>query len=462
MTHSRPQIVGKAPTSVAAIDTDPMVAKVARRLVPFLVACYVAAYIDRVNIGFAALSMNEDLGFSPSVFGWGAGIFFLGYALFEVPSNLILHRVGARRWIARIMVSWGLVSGLMALTSDARSFYTLRFLLGLAEAGFAPGILLYLTYWFPEAYRARSLAAFLIGIPLSTVVGAPISGLLLGSMQGGAGLANWQWLFILEALPSVALGVVALFYLTDRPKDAAWLTVAERGALQAELDREEAQRGATREMTAWKTLHHPRVIVLGLAYFGIVTALYGLGFWLPQIIDAFGVGVVTTGFLTALPYIVGVAAMVVWSKRADRTGTHARHTIAACGVAAGGLAAAAVLQAPTTLMLAFTVACAGTMAIFPVFWALPTTFLSRSAAAAGIALVNSIGNLAGFAGPFLVGWIKETSGDYSWALLALALGPVLSAVLIYCWRSPHELSLGYPEPDCSPPRSARKLPTVSD
>jgi MFS family permease len=337
--------------------------------------------------------MNADLGFSPAVFGWGAGIFFLGYALFEVPSNLILHRVGARRWIARIMVSWGIVSGLMALTFDSTSFYTLRFLLGLAEAGFAPGILLYLTYWMPQAYRARSLAAFLVGIPLATVIGAPLSGLLLQSMQGVAGLANWQWLFILEALPSIGLGIVALFVLTDRPKDAHWLTGAERHALQAELDREAAARVAARNPTALGALRDPRVIVLALAYFGIVTALYGLGFWMPQMIDRFGMGVVATGFLTALPYLCGGVAMVLWSRSADRTRTHTTHTIAACVVAALGLAASAFLQSPVTLVAAFVVASIGTMAIFPVFWALPTTFLSSAAAAAGIALVNAIGNL---------------------------------------------------------------------
>ncbi len=431
MTDSAQPILADTPESGVEADGDKVIAKVTRRLVPFLVVCYVAAYIDRVNIGFAALSMNEDLGFSPLVFGWGAGIFFLGYALFEVPSNLILHRVGARRWIARIMVSWGLVSALMAITSDATSFLILRFLLGLAEAGFFPGILLYLTYWIPADYRARTLAAFFIAIPLATVVGAPISGLVLATMQGVAGLASWQWLFVLEAFPSVALGVVALFFLTDRPKDAAWLTPAERSYLQARLDREQALRETTHDLTAWQALRHPRVIVLSLAYFGIVTALYGLGFWLPQMIEAFGLGVLATGLLTALPYLCGGVAMVVWSRRADRTGKHAAHTVVAAVVAAVGLAVSAFLQAPAALMLALTIAAAGTLAVLPVFWALPTAFLSSAAAAAGIALVNSIGNLAGFAGPFLVGWIKETSGEYSWALLALALGPVLSAMLIF-------------------------------
>lgn len=441
MTRSSLPLIHDVPAQAPAIDTGRVVGKVTRRLFPFLVVCYVVAYIDRVNIGFAALSMNADLGFSPAVFGWGAGIFFLGYALFEVPSNLILHRVGARRWIARIMVSWGIVSGLMALTFDATSFYLLRFLLGLAEAGFAPGILLYLTYWMPEAYRARSVAAFLVGIPLATVIGAPLSGILLQSMQGVAGLANWQWLFILEALPSIGLGIVALFFLTDRPKDAHWLTPEERIGLQAELDREEAARVATRNPTALEALRDPRVIVLALAYFCIVIALYGLGFWMPQMIDRFGMGDVVTGFLTALPYFCGGVAMILWGRSADRRSTPTAHTVAACAVAAMGLAMSAFVASPAALVAAFVVASVGTMAIFPVFWALPTRFLSSAAAAAGIALVNSVGNLAGFAGPYAVGWIKEASGDYSWALLALALGPVIAAMLILALNRPRNRAI---------------------
>jgi ACS family tartrate transporter-like MFS transporter len=433
MTHSPVSSAERASDGVSNIDH--VVAKVTRRLVPFLVVCYVAAYLDRVNVGFAALSMNQALGFSPVVFGWGAGIFFLGYAVFEVPSNLILHRVGARLWIARIMVSWGFVSALMAFTFDMTSFLALRFLLGLAEAGFAPGILLYLTYWIPAEHRAKVFAAFLVGIPLSTLVGAPISGLVLATMDGVAGLANWQWLFIIEAIPSILLGIVAFFVLIDRPRDALWLTPEERNTLQARLDREQVQLLSHRGLTASEALRHPLVLVLSLAYFGIVTSLYGLGFWLPQMIEAFGIGPFGTGLLTAIPYLCGLASMVLWSKRADRTADHARHVVVATIVAAGGLVASAMFQTPGLLVAALSISAIGTLAAIPVFWALPMTFLSRAGAAAGIALINSIGNLAGFAGPFLVGWIKAATDDYASALFALALGPLASALIIHVtWK----------------------------
>ena len=435
MTTSARSFAAVPPETARDVDADQVISKVTRRLVPFLVVCYVAAYLDRVNIGFAAPTMNRDLGFSPVLFGWGAGSFFIGYALFEVPSNYILDRVGARLWIARIMVSWGIVSGLMAITWNGTSFITLRFLLGFAEAGFFPGILLYLTYWFPAQHRARTLAAFLIASPLSTIIGAPLSGLALATMEGVAGLEGWQWLFILEAFPAVILGVAAFFFLTDKPKDAGWLTPSERTFLQARLDHEHAIHESAHHSTFWRALRHPHVILLGIAYFGIVFALYGLGFWLPQIVDAFGFYAIGTGLITAIPYLCGALAMMRWSKTADRTGDYSRHAALACCVAAFGLTASAWFQAPIPFMLAISVAATGTLAVFPAFWALPTAFLSRTAAAAGIALINSIGNLAGFFGPYLVGWIKGVSGEISWAMLALALGPVLSAILILSVKS---------------------------
>ncbi len=432
MTNSVRLVTVVAPESAVEVDADRTISKVTRRLIPFLIVCYFTAYLDRVNIGFAALSMNQDLGFSPVLFGWGAGIFFIGYCLFEVPSNYILARVGARRWIARIMVSWGIVSGLMALTWNGTSFLILRFLLGLAEAGFAPGIILYFTYWIPVEYRARTLGTFLVAIPLSTVVGAPVSGLVLTTMHGVAGINGWQWLFIVEAVPSVILGIVAFFYLADKPKNADWLTPAERAWLQARLDREDAMREALYNFTLWQALRQPRVIVLSIAYFGIVFALYGLGLWLPQIVNAFGFGAIGTGFVTAIPYVCGAIAMVVWSKNSDHTGERSWHTALAAFVAASGLAASACFEAPATVMLALSFAATGILAVLPTFWTLPTAFLSGTAAAAGIALINSIGNLAGFFGPYLVGWIKSATGGFSWALLALAIGPVISAILILC------------------------------
>jgi ACS family tartrate transporter-like MFS transporter len=410
-------------------DAEATLTKVSRRLIPFLVACFFAAYLDRVNLGFAALTMNRDLNFSPIVFGWGAGVFFIGYALFEVPSNYVLHRVGARRWIARIMISWGVVSALMALVWNETSFLALRLLLGVAEAGFAPGVLLYLTYWIPRARRGRVFGAFLVAVPLSTAIGAPISGAVLVLMDGVAGLAGWQWLFILEAAPAVALGAAAYVYLTDRPKDAHWLAPAERDWLQAQIEREEAEEPPGGH-AIWPALRDPRTLALGAAYFGVVLSLYGLGMWLPQIAQTFGHGPVGVGFITAIPFLCGAVAMVAWGAHSDKTGECVRHTAIAAIAAAGGLAASAYCEGLTASVIALSVAAAGTLAAMPTFWSLATARLSGTRAAVGIALINSIGNLAGFLGPYLVGWIKQTTGEFSLALLALAAGPLFCAALM--------------------------------
>ena len=444
MTDLVRRVAAAAPADADDVDANQTVSKVARRLVPFLVACFFAAYLDRVNVGFAALSMNADLGFSSEIFGFGAGIFFIGYSLFEAPSNFILHRVGARRWIARIMVSWGLVSALMAFVWDSASFLALRFLLGVAEAGFAPGAILYLTYWIPLERRARILGAFLLAVPLSSAVGAPLSSLALAAMDGVAGLKGWQWLFLLEAIPSMLLGIVAFFYLTDKPKDADWLTPAERTWLQARLDGEQAANNASHDEAFWRTLRHPRVLALGVAYFGVVSSLYGVGFWLPQIVHGFGYGVIESGFVTAIPYVCAAIAMVVWSRHSDRKGERFWHTALPALAAAMGLAASGYAGSPTTAMLSLSVAATGTLAAMPPFWTLPTAFLSGLGAAVGIALVNSIGNLAGFFGPYLVGWIKTGTGDFSSALTALAIGPILCAVIVLRLRGPSPASLPSP------------------
>jgi MFS transporter, ACS family, tartrate transporter len=408
--------------------------KAVRRLIPFLAACYFASYLDRVNLGFAALAMNKDLGFSPLVYGWGAGVFFLGYSLFEVPSNLFLHRVGARLWIARIMIGWAFASGAMAFVYDGASFVALRFLLGAAEAGFAPGIILYLTYWFPEAWRARALGQFLFAIPLSSALGAPLSGLALTHLDGALGLRGWQWLFALEALPSLLLGLATIFLLTERPARAGWLTAEERAALDARLAREAAQRPAEAAGAHWLALRDPRVLTLGAAYFGVVAALYGLGFWLPQIVAGFGNGALVSALLTSLPYVCGGAAMIYWTRRCDRLGDGFLHTAIASLVAAFGLAAASTIDAPAPALAALCVAAMGTLAAIPVFWTLPTAFLTGGGAAAGIALVNSLGNLAGFAGPYAVGWIKNATGEFSYALLALVVGPLWTAAMMLYLR----------------------------
>jgi MFS transporter, ACS family, tartrate transporter len=404
------------------------IAKVSSRLVPFLIVCYFVAYLDRVNVGFAALTMNEDLGLSQTAFGFGAGIFFIAYFIFEVPSNLLLERFGARKWIARIMLSWGILSGLMAFIpnigrasglGNEHTFYLIRVLLGAAEAGFFPGIIFYLTLWFPAAYRARIVGYFMAAIPLSTVIGAPISGMLL-YLHGGLGLAGWQWLFILEAIPAIILSVIVFFYLTDRPADATWLAADERDWLTERLGLERGQREAVREYTVGQVLINPRVIGLSLVYFGAVATNYGLGFFLPQIVKTFGLNTFLTTVVSAAPYAVGTVAMVWWARRSDRVAERRHHTAIPLFIAAAGIAASTVLDDPTLKMIAFCVAGFGIFACLPVFWTLPTAFLSGAACAAGVAVVNSIGNLAGFVGPFAMGWIKDHTGSYTGGLLLLA------------------------------------------
>lgn len=409
---------------------DRVVAKAARRLIPFLVAGFFVAYLDRVNIGFAALTMNEELGFTPEFFGWAAGVFFIGYCLFEAPSNYILHRVGARIWIARIMASWGVVAALTAFVWSETSFVALRLLLGVAEAGFAPGVILYLTYWIPAAQRARILAGFLLAVPVSSAIGAPLSGLILTTMDGVGGISGWRWLFFVEALPAIALGVIAFFYLPDTPRAAGWLNPAERALLQARLEAERPAGGKSENH--WRALRSSRVLSLGLVYFGVVVSLYGVGFWLPQIVSSFGYGVVATGFLTAVPFVFGALAMAVWSRVSDALNERAAHTIAGALLASFGLAASAYAQTPVLAMAALSIACVGTLAAMPTFWSLATLTLTDADVVVGIALINSIGNLAGFVGPYFVGWMKGANGDFTYALLGLAIGPLLSASLL--WR----------------------------
>ena len=406
-----------------------IIGKVSRRIVPFVALCYFLCYLDLVNVGFAALQMNSDLGFSATVFGWGAGIFFFGYFFFEVPSNLALERFGARLWIARIMVTWGLLSAAMALIWNETSFLVLRFLLGAAEAGFFPGIILFQTYWFPSAYRARMVGRFMTAIPISAVIGAPLSGLILG-MDGIWGLRGWQWLFICEGVPTVLLGLVVMFYLTDGPEKASWLDADARAWLIDRLRRERTVREAHAKHTLWEALKHPRVLLFGLVYFGTAAAGYGLGFWLPTIVKEFGVSDLQTGLITAIPYAVGVAAVVIWPLLSDRMQERKWNTALAFLVAAAGLALSTYFPDPVHKMTMLCIAAVGMFAIAPLFWTLPTAFLSGTAAAGGIALINSIGNLAGFAAPYAMGYLKDATGGFSAGLLVVAFFPFLSAVLV--------------------------------
>jgi ACS family tartrate transporter-like MFS transporter len=417
--------------------------KITLRIVPFVMLLYFIAFIDRVNIGFAALTMNKDLGLSPRAFGFGAGIFFLGYFLFEVPSNLVLEKVGARIWIARVMITWGLISGAMAFLQGPTSFYTLRFLLGAAEAGFFPGIILYLSYWFPASQRAAVTALFMAAAPLSTALGSPVSGALL-EMHGIWGLGGWQWMFILEALPAIILGVIVLFYMTDRPEQANWLSDDERGWLVTAMKAEAAGKAGTASHSVWRGLADLRVLALSLVYFGTSAGLYTLGIWAPQIIKELGLSSLQVGFLNAVPGVVAVIAMVLWARHSDRTSERTWHVVGACVLASLGLVTAGFAGTVMSVLLTLTVVNIGISASKPPLWSMPTLFLSGSATAAGIATINSIGNLGGFAGPAMIGWIKDLTGSFQGGLLfvagLLALSAVLTLVLARTQRAPVPVS----------------------
>ena len=402
--------------------------KVGWRLIPFLLLCYVVSYLDRVNVGFAKLQMLQDLKFSETVYGLGAGIFFLGYFLFEVPSNVILHRVGARIWIARIMVTWGLISAGMMFVSSATSFYVLRFLLGVAEAGFFPGIILYLTYWYPAERRARMTALFMSAIALSGVIGGPLSGWIMHSFGGVAGLKDWQWLFVLEGLPSVLIGIATFFYLDDRIDHAKWLTADEKALLERNIVVENASK---QDLSIKAVFADPRVWLMSLIYFSFVMGLYGVSFWLPTIIKATGVkDALQIGLLTAIPYGCAVVAMILVSRSADRTRERRWHIAVPALLGAVGLVLSVLWGQSTVLaMAALTLATMGILTTLPLFWSLPTSFLAGAGAAAGIALINSLGNLAGFVSPFAVGWLKDMTQSTNAGMYLLAVSLVLGAML---------------------------------
>ncbi|MGB6309556.1 MAG: MFS transporter [Steroidobacteraceae bacterium] len=410
--------------------------KVGKRLIPFVGVLYFAAFIDRVNVSFAAAQMSRDLGFSAYVYGLGAGIFFVGYCLFEVPSNLILHKVGGRRWLARIMITWALVAGAMALVKGAAGFYVLRFLLGAAEAGFFPGVIYYLTYWVPAAERARLVGSFMTAIPISTALGGPVSSALL-RLDGTLGLSGWQWLYLTETIPSLALGIATLFYLPDTPAEASWLTAEEAHSLTRKLESERS--GRIQHATPFQALRNSRVLALGLCYFGVEIGLYGVILWVPQIFAHAGIAAGSVGSAVAIPYAIAAIVMVWWSRHSDRQNERVWHIAIASLAAFAGLAASAWLtNSPTLSMLAISLGAAGTLAILPIFWTLPASILDGAAAACAIATINALGNAGGFAGPFLIGWIKDSTGSFSWGLLAVAasvLSTGMIAVLIGDGRS---------------------------
>jgi ACS family tartrate transporter-like MFS transporter len=382
---------------------------------------YVVCFLDRVNVGFASLQMNKDLGLSAAAYGFGAGIFFIGYALFEVPSNIILARVGARLWIARIAITWGVLSAATMFVEGPRSFYALRFLLGVAEAGFFPGIIYYLGNWFPAAARARAISWFMTAIPISAVIGGPLSGALLG-LNGWHGLAGWQWLFLLEGIPSVVLGIAVLWFLTERPADASWLAPDERAWLEASLNDERSKRQRRHDISLRRMFAHRTVWELGALYALGSAGTYGLALWLPQIIKGFSAsGDFAVGVMSAAPNLVAAIAMVMIAARSDRTGERCLH-VAGCGfVAALGFVAAAYLSSALLSLAALSVAAAGINGRYGPFWALPSMFLGDEAAAGGIAFINSFGAIAGFVAPYSIGVVRDMTGSFRGGLLFLAL-----------------------------------------
>jgi len=406
------------------------IAKVSWRLLPLIAVLYCVAYIDRTNVAFAALTMNKDLGLSSYIFGWGAGIFFFGYFLFEIPSNLILERTGARIWIARIMITWGIVSGLMAFTTGPTSFLVLRFLLGAAEAGFFPGMILYFTYWYPSVYRGRVISTLFIAQPVANAVAAIASGAILG-MDGFLTLKGWQWVFILEALPAVLLAFVVLGVMTDRPAVATWLAPAERQWLDSRLNEERRDIENAGRLSLWQALCDRRVFVLSMIYFMAVTANYGTVFFMPQIVKGMDLSNLMTGFVSAIPYVIGTLGLIAWGYSSDRFHERRWHLIAASTVAAAGLVCAGVFGSSYWALMGMSFATIGIYGSRAAFWPMPSMFLTGTAAAGAIALINATGNLGGYVGPFVVGWIKDSTNSFESGLYFLAACAFAGGVITF-------------------------------
>lgn len=430
-------MINGIPTAVAATphtaeEIAHVYRKVTWRLIPFLFVCYVAAYLDRINIGFAQLQMKQDLGFSDAVYGLGAGIFFVGYFLFEVPSNLLLEKIGARKTLLRIMVVWGLISAGMMLVQTPTQFYVARFLLGVFEAGFFPGIILYLTYWYPSGMRARMIAIFMSAIAVAGIVGGPLSGWIMHDLAGVNGWQGWQWMFLLEGLPSVVLGILVMFILDDHPDDANWLSAREKEILDHNLEEDQRGLDVAHHHTLRQALLDPKIYILSFAYFTFICGVYAISFWLPTIIKSFGeTDPLRIGLLTAIPYIAGAIGMVLISRHSDQTLERRWHA-AICGFVGGaGLVASTFLGANMGLAIAaLSVAVTGILATMPLFWSMPTAYLAGTAAAGGIALINSLGLIGGFVSPIVIGWIKTATGSVNFGLYFITALLVLGGIVL--------------------------------
>jgi MFS family permease len=438
-------VAGAGGGSVTTQDTDAgmqarVVRKVAVRLIPFLGLAYFLNYVDRTNIGFAKLTMSEDLGLTETMFGLASGLFFIGYLLFEVPSNIALHRFGARRWIARILVTWGLIAAAMAFVQNAPMLYAFRVLLGIAEAGFFPGIMLYLTFWFPRSVRVRLTGLFMIALPASSALGAPVAGAILQYWDGLFGLAGWRIMFLVLGLPAVVLGIAAWFYLTDRPKDADWLSADERRWLDDTMAAEQQATQASGKHRIRDSLRDPRVWALGLVYFGVTYGLYALSFFLPTIVAGFAesfdteFSILENGLIVAVPFAVGAVAMVFWSRHSDRTGERVWHVALPALLGAVSIPVALYMESPLATMAVITVTAVGVFCALPVFWYLPSTFLAGAGAAAGIALVNTLGNSSGFGAPYITGFLLDATGNSRAGLWVVGVMMLVAGLTVLALR----------------------------
>jgi ACS family tartrate transporter-like MFS transporter len=406
------------------------IAKVSWRLLPLVALAYCIAYIDRSNISFAALTMNKDLGFSAYIYGWGAGIFFFGYFLFEIPSNLVLEKIGARIWIARIMITWGIISALTAFVTGPWSFLTVRFLLGAAEAGFFPGMILYFTYWFPAQYRGRVISTLFVAQPVANALASIVSAAIL-EMDGILGIKGWQWIFIIEAIPAVILGLFIFRVMTDKPSRADWLAEDEKNWLQARIEGENREVESAGRLTLMRALGDPRVVALSMVYLMSVTANYGIVFFMPQIIKGIGLSNMMTGLVSSVPYIIGTIGLIAWGWSSDRNKERRWHLIVASTLGAVGLAFAGWSGASYWALLGMSAATVGIYGSRAAFWPMPSIFLTGTAAAGAIALINATGNLGGYFGPFIVGWIKDSTKSFEAGLYFLAACSLMAAIITF-------------------------------